>query len=71
VRRQSELAQGQREAETVHRPKPKLMSQRRDTTGDGKRFSAATKAIESAMTASTSRSGRTTTSSTARASVTL
>src|SRR2546425_1076165 len=53
------------------RPKQKLTSQRRATTGLKNRFSAATNAIDSAMTASTRRSGSTTTSSAARARVTL
>src|SRR5439155_380640 len=53
------------------RPKQKLTSQRRATTGLKNRFSAATNAIDSAMTASTRRSGSTTMSSAARASVTL
>src|SRR5881396_2492699 len=53
------------------RPKQKLTSQRRATTGLNNRFSAATNAIDSAMTASTRRSGSTTMSSAARPSVTL
>src|SRR2546426_592809 len=53
------------------RPKQKLTSQRRATTGLKNRFSAATNAIDSAMTASTRRSGSTTMSSAARPSVTL
>ncbi len=52
-------------------PKQKLTSQRRDTTGLRKRFSAATVAIDRAMTASTSRSGSATRSSAASVRVTL
>src|SRR5207247_2547289 len=62
---------------TAEKPKPctrpnrKLTTQRRGTAGRGDRLSAATRAIERAITASTRRSGSTTTSSTASASVTL
>src|SRR6266446_1799034 len=53
------------------RPKRKLTSQRCDGTSRRIRFSVATQTMDTAITGSTRRSGRTTTWSTASASVTL